>query len=303
MGACAVFPLAGRNRTLDAAMNTIAVVTGASRGAGRGIAIALGSHGCTVYVTGRSENSGDAPLPGTIHETAAAVTAAGGKGIAVRVDHGNDTEVKALFDRVGRDDGRLDILVNNACSIHEAMMNPVNFWEKPLGVADMLQVGLRSGYVASYYAAPLMVRQRRGLVIFTSASGAVHYVFGPAYGAHKAGMDKFAADMAVDFKDFNVAAMSIWMGPLLTDRMKMLLAADPAKFAHLADKLETTEYTGHIIWALYNDPELMTMSGETVIGAEIARKYGILDAGDRQPPSYRDTHQVAPRVQYPAIIR
>ena len=236
-------------------------------------------------------------------ETAAAVTAAGGKGIAVRVDHGNDAEVKALFDQVGRDEGRLDILVNNACSIHEAMMNPVNFWEKPLGVADMLQVGLRSGYVASYYAAPLMVRQKRGLVIFTSASGAVHYVFGPAYGAHKAGMDKFAADMAVDFKDHNVAAMSIWMGPLLTDRMKILLESDPAKFGHLADKLETTEYTGHIIWALYNDPELMTMSGQTVIGAEIARKYGILDAGGRQPPSYRDTHQVAPRVQYPAIIR
>ena len=76
-------------------MNTIAVVTGASRGAGRGIAVALGSHGCTVYVTGRSENTGDSPLPGTIHETAAAVTAAGGKGIAVRVDHANDGEVKS----------------------------------------------------------------------------------------------------------------------------------------------------------------------------------------------------------------
>src|SRR5580700_3815017 len=96
----------------------VVVVTGASRGAGRGIAIALGSHGCTVYVTGRSEKSGDASLPGTIHETAEAVTAAGGKGIAVRVDHADDRPVRTLFDRVQRDEGRLDILVNNACALH-----------------------------------------------------------------------------------------------------------------------------------------------------------------------------------------
>ena len=147
--------------------NPVVVVTGASRGAGRGIAVALGSHGCAVYVTGRSEKPGDASLPGTIHETAAAVTAAGGTGIAVRVDHGDDGQIKALFDRVQREHGRLDMLVNNACAIHDQLATPGNFWEKPLAIADMLQVGLRSGYVASYYAAPMMVRQRRGFMIFT----------------------------------------------------------------------------------------------------------------------------------------
>ena len=165
----------------------VVVVTGASRGAGRGIAVALGSHGCTVYVTGRSEKPGDATLPGTIHETAQAVTAAGGAGIAVRVDHGDDEQIKALFDQVQREQGRLDILVNNACAIHDELTAPGNFWEKPLKLADMLEVGLRSGYVASYFAAPMMVRERHGLMIFTSGSGAVHYVYGPAYGAHKAG--------------------------------------------------------------------------------------------------------------------
>src|SRR5260370_23718939 len=99
----------------------VAVVTGASRGAGRGIAIALGAHGCTVYVTGRSEKPGDASLPGTIHETANAVTAAGGKGIAVRVDHGEDVQIRALFDRVRHDQGRLDILVNNVCALHDQL--------------------------------------------------------------------------------------------------------------------------------------------------------------------------------------
>jgi len=281
----------------------IAIVTGASRGAGRGIAIALGSHGCIVYITGRSEKVGDAALPGTIYETADAVTAAGGKGIAIRVDHGDDAQVKALFEQVERDQGRLDILVNNACALHDQLTAPLNFWEKPLEIVDMLDVGLRSGYVASYYAAPLMARQRSGLILFTSASGAVHYVYGPAYGAHKAGMDKFAADMAVDFKEHNVAVLSIWMGALLTDRLRMVIGSDPDKYAHLEGVTESPEFTGHILWSLFNDPHLMDMSGQTVIGAEMAIKYGIKDVSGRQPPSYRETHKVEPRVQYPFVIR
>jgi NAD(P)-dependent dehydrogenase (short-subunit alcohol dehydrogenase family) len=279
----------------------VAVVTGASRGAGRGIAIALGSHGCTVYVTGRSEKIGDSTFPGTIYETAEAVKAAGGDGIPVRVDHGDDVQVKNLFDQVEREQGRLDILVNNAFATHEKLSAPGKFWEKPLSVGDTLTVGLRSSYVASYYAAPIMVRQRRGLIIFTSSSGAVHYIFGPAYGAHKASMDKFAADMAIDLKDDNVAALSIWMGALASERLLAMIAAAPEKFRHL--ELETTEFTGHVIWALYNDPKLMEISGQTVIGAEVARTYGIKDAGGKQPPSVRDQFQIAPRVQYSRIIR
>lgn len=280
----------------------VAVVTGASRGAGRGIAIALGSHGCTVYVTGRSEKTGDSPLPGTIYETAEAVTAAGGKGIAVRVDHGVDEQVAALFAQVQKEQGRLDILVNNACTLHDQLTAPGNFWEKPLGIVDMLDVGLRSSYVASYYAAPMMVAQQHGLIIFTSASGSVHYVYGPVYGAHKCGMDKFAADMAVDLKDFNVAALSIWMGALKAERLQILIDSDPQKYSYLDEITETPEFTGHIIWALYNDANLMQRSGETVIGAEIAEQYGIKDYGGRQPPSCRQTHG-EPRKQYPFVIR
>jgi len=281
----------------------VAVVTGSSRGAGRGIAIALGGHGCTVYVTGRSEKAGDASLPGTIYETADAVTAAGGKGIPVRVDHGDDAQVKALFEQVEKEQDRLDILVNNACALNDALTAPGNFWEKPLDIVEMLNVGLRSSYVASYYGAPLMVKQRQGLIIFTSASGSVHYVYGPAYGAHKCGMDKFAADMALDLKDHNVASLSIWMGALLTDRLKMIIASDPEKFGGLKLVTETPEFTGHIIWALYNDRTLMDISGQTVIGAEMAVKYGIQDLAGFQPPSCRDMHKLAPRTQYPYVIR
>ncbi len=282
----------------------VAVVTGASRGAGRGIAIALGTHGCTVYVTGRSEKPGDSQEAGTIHETAAAVSAAGGTGIAVRVDHARDDEVKALFERVESEQGRLEILVNNACALHDGQRGARGFWEKPLEVAQMLHVGLRSSYVSTHFAAPIIVAGGRGLVVFTSASGAVHYVFHPAYGVHKAGQDKLAADMAVDFKDYGVASVSIWMGPLRTERMLRRIAAEPERFPGGAETLETTELTGHIIWALYNDPALMELSGQTLIGAELAVRYGIKDEGDTQPPSYRDMFGVAPYVQYPhPIIR
>jgi NAD(P)-dependent dehydrogenase (short-subunit alcohol dehydrogenase family) len=274
----------------------IAVVTGASRGAGRGIAVALGSYGCTVYVTGRSVESGDHPLPGTVPETAAAVTKAGGQGIAVRCDHSDDKQVRELIERVIAEQGRIDILVNNAAAVYDELTTPGAFWEKPLKLADMIDVGVRSGYVASWLAAPHMVKQNHGLIVFTSASGAAHYALGPAYGAHKAGMDKMAFDMAEDFRHSGtgVFAVSIWMGALATDRLLALIEADPDKFAYLRDQIETPEFTGHVIWGLYNDPRLPERNGETLIGAELAREYGITDAGGRQPPSYRETHGVVP---------
>jgi NAD(P)-dependent dehydrogenase (short-subunit alcohol dehydrogenase family) len=197
----------------------------------------------------------------------------------------------------------LDILVNNACALHDELTTPGNFWEKPLGIVDMLDVGLRSAYVASFHAAPLMVARRHGLIMFTSASGAAHYSYGPAYGAHKAGIDKFAGDMAVDLKPFDVASLSIWMGALLTDRLRMVIASDPIKYKNLEAATESPEFTGHVIWALYNDPDLMTLTGQTVIGAEMGHKYGLTDREGRQPRSCRETHQVAPRDQYPLVLR
>jgi len=281
----------------------VAVVTGASRGAGAGIAHALGSHGCTVYVTGRTRRDTNQALAGTIDETAATVTAAGGEGIAVQVDHGDDDQVRALFERIGRDHGRVDILVNNAAIIRDEMMGRTKFWEEPVDVIDTWDVGRRSSYVATVYAAPLSLPARRGLVAFSASAGAVHYAFGPAYGVPKAGTDKMAADMAVDFREFNIAAVSIWMGSLLTDRVRKIIASNPDKFGHILDSAETPELTGHVIWALYNDPELMTVSGQTVIGAELAWKYGIEDEGGRRPPSYRELFDVHPHQQYAHMMR
>ena len=272
----------------------VAVVTGASRGAGRGIAIALGSHGYTVYVSGRTQAPGESSLGGTIHDTAAAVTAAGGNGVAVRVDHRNDEETAALFERVRQDEGRLDILVNNAALIRDELQHPVPFWEKPLSAStDLLEVGLRSSLVASYYAAPLLVETGQGLVVFTSAPGAVRYQYGAAYGAHKASLDKFAADMAVDFRPFGVAVVSIWMGAVLTERLQQIIDSGP-ELGYLTGIAETPDFTGHIIAALAADPGVLALSGRTLIGAEVARQYGISDTDGRRPPSVRDLMSVEP---------
>lgn len=281
----------------------VAVVTGASRGAGRGIAHALGSHGCTVYVTGRTQRSDSTAGTGSIEDTAKLVTEAGGTGIAVRVDHHNDTEVEQLFTQVRAEQGRLDILVNNAAIIRDEMMGRTKFWEEPINVIDTLDVGLRSSYVSAVYAAPLMVDQRKGLVVFTSSSGAVHYAFGPAYGVPKAGADKMAADMAYDFREFGVACVSIWMGSLLTDRVKAIVASNPKKFGHILDTAETPELTGHVIWDLYHDPDILDVSGRTLIGAELAAIYGIQDDGGRRPPSYRDLFNVHPATQQAHVMR
>jgi len=281
----------------------VAVVTGGSRGVGRGIAVALGQHGYTVYVTGRTQQTGQSPWAGTIGDTAAAITAAGGQGVSAHVDHRRDDEVEALFARVRQEQGRLDILVNNAALIHDELQSPLPFWEKPLAASvDLLEVGLRSGLVASFYAAPLLVETGGGLVAFTSAPGAVHYQYGAAYGAHKAGMDKFAADMAVDFRPFGVSAVSIWMGVVLTERVRQIIDRGP-ELVHLDDIAETPEFTGHVIAALAADPDLLAVSGRTLIGAEVARQYGITDRDGRRPPSVRDLMSVEPAAYHGRIRR
>jgi NAD(P)-dependent dehydrogenase (short-subunit alcohol dehydrogenase family) len=280
----------------------VAVVTGASRGAGAGIARALGGLGYTVYVTGRTQREGDAPLAGTISATADAVTAAGGRGIAVAVDHRDDAQVKQLFERIAAEHGRLDILVNNATVIDDALITPGGFWERPLALADILDVGLRSAYVASYYAAPLLIKTGGGLIAFTSSFGSVCYMHGPAYGAQKAGIDKFAADMGVDLKDHDVAAISIWMGPLKTERSANAIKERPEQYEAIMKNAETPEFTGRIIGALFQSTERMQLSGQTLIGAEIALQLGIKDAEGREPPSYR-AMLGEPRIPHPAIIR
>lgn len=258
---------------------SVAVVTGASTGLGRGIARALGNRGFTVYVTGRTANE--------LKQAAVEVTANGGRGIAVRCDHSNDDEVKALFERVRADSGRLDILVNNAAAVYpKELTSAGSFWEKDLKLVDMIDVGLRSNYVAAYYAAPLMIETGAALMAHTSFYGAVCYFHGPAYGAAKAGTDKMSFDMAADLRSHNVASVSIWPGIILTDKLKTMPREylSPAVIAALPT-FETPEFTGLVIEYLWRSPERMQLSGQAMIGAELGQRFGIKDIDGKQPYS------------------
>ncbi|MCL4674306.1 MAG: SDR family NAD(P)-dependent oxidoreductase, partial [Sphingomonadaceae bacterium] len=284
----------------------VALVTGASRGAGRGIAKGFGELGYTVYVTGRTSAPGDAKgwdgtvLPGTVAETAAEVTAAGGKGIAVMCDHADDAQIAALFEQIEREQGHLDVLVNNATYIHHQLIEKKPFWEKELDAVKILDVGLRSAYVASWHAARMMVARGSGVIAFGSSFGGSCYMHGPAYGAQKAGVDKFAHDMEHDLRGTGVTAVSIWMGPLVTERSLIAQKTNPEQYEGFIDAAENPEFTAHIIDAIGKAPNRDELSGQTLIGAEIARELGVTDRG-KEKPSYRDMLG-SPRPKNPAAV-
>ncbi|MEZ5696307.1 MAG: SDR family NAD(P)-dependent oxidoreductase [Sphingomonadaceae bacterium] len=271
----------------------VALVTGASRGAGAGIARGLGELGYTVYVTGRTKTPGDAKgwdgsvLPGTFEETAAKITELGGRGIAVQCDHAHDEQVAALFERIAKDEGRLDMLVNNATYIHHQLIEKKPFWEKELDAAKILDVGLRSAYVASWHAAKIMVPQGSGMIAFGSSFGANCYMHGPAYGAQKAGVDKFAHDMEHDLRGTGVVSVSIWMGPLITERSKIASETNPEQYKDFIETAENPEFTAHILDAIDHAPNREELSGSVLIAAEIAKELGVTDRG-KDRPSYRE---------------
>jgi len=273
----------------------IAIVTGASRGAGKGIALGLAEKGMTVYVTGRTKTVGAAkgwdgtPLPGTVADTAQACSDAGGTGIGVICDSGDDAQVARLFEQVMDEQGQCDILFNNAAYIHHQLIEQKPFWEKELEAQNILDVGLRSAYVASWYAAKIMAKQKSGLIAFGSSFGASCYMHGAAYGAQKAGLDKLAHDMAVDLESVNVTAVSIWMGPLLTERALIAAEVHPEQYKDFIAVAESPQFTGHILHAIANDAKASEISGHTLIGAEVAKdRYGLKDRDNKQPPSYRE---------------
>jgi len=250
--------------------------------------LALGETGATVYVTGRSRHEGDAPLPGTVFATAEEIDGRGGTGVPVVCDHSDDEQVAELFARVRDEQGRLDMLVNNAYVVPDRLSDKGPFWEKPLALQQQFDVGLRSTYVSSYHAAPLLLAGGPGgLVVNTSSFGGGCYMHGPAYGAVKAGVDKMAHDMARDFRPHDVAVVSIWMGLLLTERTRASFAADPDRYDAMTAKAESPEFTGRVIAALAADPDRMSRTGQVLIGAELAEAYGVTDVDGSRPASAR----------------
>lgn len=216
-----------------------------------------------------------AVLPGTVPETAALVTAAGGHGVAVRCDHRSDDEVAAVFTTIQREAGRLDLLVNNATGIPDlhVLFGDAPFWEVGVDLwDDLFDVGLRSHFVAAQHAARVMVAQGRGLIVNVSSRGAQSRAGVLPYGVAKAALDRMTADMAADLRDRGVAVVSLWPPPSSTEGM---LAAvdetdDPSKWS-------SPVFTGRVVAALAVDPNLMERTGRAVLARDLARELGVED--------------------------
>ncbi len=274
---------------MTALAGKVAVVTGASRGVGKGIALALAEQCATVYVTGRSVEPGSHPLPGTVGDTAAEVDRRGGKGIPVCVDHLDDGQIADLFAQVQRDSGRLDILVNNAMAIPPEMTEPGGFWDKPLANWQTFDTGVRAAYVAAWHAAQMMVPQGSGLIVAISGYVGVTYTYDTIFGTTKSATDRMARDMAIELKPHNVTSLSLWLGFTLTERARDNLDKVPGMAAQLNSAAGSSpEYPGRVIAALAGDAESNKLSGGTYIAAELAQTYGITDVDGRVIPSLRE---------------
>jgi len=288
----------------------VCIVTGASRGIGKGIALILAKAGATVYITGRTLDTAEGK-PGSLKQTADEIgQESSGQCIPVKCDHGNDEEVKQLFDKVSREqNGRLDVLVNNAYkgvqTIFEGAGKP--FYDLPINTWDEINnVGLRSNYVAAWYAVKMMVPAKQGLIVNVSSSGGLHYLFNVAYGVGKAANDRMAADMAVELKKQNVACISLWPGPVRTELIQEMVldkateGEQQGKAARIFQDAEDVTYSGKAVAWLAADPKIMKKSGRILIVAELAREYGFKDVGGVQPLSIRQVKYHLQRT-YPSM--
>ncbi|HEY9694406.1 MAG TPA: SDR family NAD(P)-dependent oxidoreductase [Oculatellaceae cyanobacterium] len=284
----------------------VALVTGATRGIGKGIAIGLGEVGATVYITGRSlEESLLGNISGSLKETATAVESAGGVCIPVQVDHSDDEQVRLLFERIQDEQGHLDLLVNNVYSgvqeLKDAYAKP--FWDCEPNFWDTCNnVGLRSHYVASVFAARMMTQRQQGLICTISSWGGMSYIFGVPYGAGKAACDRASADMAVELKPYNVASLSIWPGIVGTEHISQLATdmeqSDTTDQRSLSIKerynWETPLLTGRVIAALLTDPTVMKRTGRVQVVAELAQHYKLVDSNGERPASLRSLRFLLP---------
>jgi NAD(P)-dependent dehydrogenase (short-subunit alcohol dehydrogenase family) len=269
--------------------NKVALVTGASRGAGRAIAAVLGETGATVYVTGRTVRGGAAAdgLPGTIEDAAGEVTARGGRGIAVRCDHTVDADAEALFARVQDEAGRIDMLVNNVWGGYEGQMMGIPlkpFWEQPRSQWEsMFVAGLRAQLVTAQLAAPLMIGRAGGLMLSTVAWAYDEYLRNLYYDVSKAAIIRMVRGMAHDLRPHGVAAVALAPGFMRTERILAVHAAHPFDLSGT----ESPEYLGRCVRALAEDADVMRRSGQVFTVGDLAREYGFTDVDGRKPEGFR----------------
>ena len=266
----------------------VVVVTGGSRGVGKGIALALGEAGATVYVTGRSDAAGTTEgLPGTVRDTADAVTQRGGQGVPVRCDHAADAEVEALFARVEQEQGRLDVLVNNAWGGYEQFdwsRFGAPFWEQPMRLwSGMFESGVRAHLAATRLAVPLMLPRRGGLIVHTTAWDRDKYLGNLFYDVAKAAVNRMAFGMARELQPHHVAVVALAPGFVGTERVRAAFAGA----GRTPGNLESPEYIGRAVVALAADENVMAKSGRVLTVGHLAAEYGFTDVDGRQWPPFQ----------------
>ena len=264
----------------------VALVTGASRGVGKGIALGLGEAGATVYITGRTveESKGPVALPGTIYQTAQEVEQLGGRGIAIQCDHTQDEETVQVFERISREQKRLDILVNNVWGGYEKFTDGIKnwtepgYWAFPLSRWDkMFQAGVRAHYFCSLLAAPLMTAQKAGLIVNVSFSSGQQPHQNVAYGSAKAASDHMARCLAKKLRKYKVAVVALYPGLVRTEAV-----LKAGKRFDLSNS-ESPQFAGRAVAALAADPKIMQKSGEVLVAAAVALEYGFTDIDGKQP--------------------
>lgn len=268
---------------------TVAVVTGASRGVGRGIALALGSAGATVYVTGRSTRTAGRTedLPGTVDDTAEEVTARGGTGIAVRCDHRSTDDNQALADRVAAEHGSLNLLVNNAWAGYERSADvrfDAPYWKQPMWRYELCEGSLRAQYDVTRLLTPLMTGQPGGLIVGIGFTDGDTYLGQAAYDVFKSASDRMSKAFAADLRKQRVAALSVHPGFVRTERVEAAweaLGDGPAAVVH------SPEYVGRAIAHLAADPQVLDRSGQVLSTGDLAEEYGFDDIDGRRLPAFR----------------
>lgn len=274
------------NKLAQQLKGKIVLVTGASRGIGKGIALSLGLAGAIVYITGRTveEGTSDSELSGSITSTANEINSLGGKCIAIQCDHCVDQEVEAVFQRIQEEYSQLDLLVNNVWGGYEHFTNGIEFWKEsgfwtaPISRWDsMFQAGVRAHYVSSVYAVRLMLTQNNGLIVNLSFFASQRNDKGVAYGVSKAATDRMTACMAEELHSHDIAVVSLYPGMVRTEAV-----LKGAEHLDLSNS-ESPQFIGRAVTALAADSSVMQKSGEILVAAKLALEYGFTDIDGKQP--------------------
>ncbi|MEU7298127.1 SDR family oxidoreductase [Streptomyces exfoliatus] len=278
----------------------ICLVAGATRGAGRAIAVQLGAAGATVYVTGRTTReklSEVGRATETIEETAELVTAAGGEGIAVPTDHLEVEQVRALVDRIDRERGRLDVLVNDVWGGEHLVTFGKKTWENDLtGGLRMLELGVRTHAITSHTALPLLVRERGGLVIEvtdgTAAYNGTRYRENLFYDLAKNAPIRMAFGLGKELEEYGGTAVALTPGWLRSEQMLAGFEVTEENWRDAVEKIpdfavsESPVYVGRAVAALAADPDRHRWNGRSLSSGQLAKEYGFTDADGSQPDAW-----------------